>query len=128
MKRNVSFYSILLSLVALILSYRGGEVAFAADAGRTAAASPSSSVRFLPPTTGAPSVRVTGGSRGSGDASITLDVLAPNDTGVTTREQPALFWFESKPAQAKFELHLLQENKAEPVVPVTGEPATKALI
>src|SRR5258708_15913546 len=124
MKRNVSFYSILLSLVALILSYRGGEVAFAADAGRTAAASPSSSLRFLPPTTGAPSVRVTGGSRGSGDASITLDVLAPDDTGVTTREQPPLFWFQSKPAHAKFDMTSLQPTQHNQLVQRTAHPPT----
>jgi hypothetical protein len=69
---------------------------------------------------------VTGGSRGSGDAAMTLDVLAPNETGMTTLEQPSLFWFQSKPADAKFELTLLQENKAKPLLQVTVQRSTKA--
>src|SRR5580765_3571728 len=103
MKWNVSFYRKSLWLVALILSCRGGEVALAADAGSTGAASPSPGVKFRPATSGAPSVRVTGGSRGAGDTSITLDVLAPDETGLTTQEQPSLLWYQSKPAMAKFE-------------------------
>src|SRR5262249_51817741 len=93
------------------------------DTGQAGAAS---GVKFRPMTTGAPSVRVTGGSRGTGDATITLDVLAPDEIGVTTQEQPSLFWFQSKPAEAKFELTLLQENKVKPLVQVMVERSTKA--
>ncbi len=60
MKRNVHRYRRLLWLVALLLSCRGGEVAFAADAAPPRTASAPSAVRFRPVTTGAPSVRVTG--------------------------------------------------------------------
>ena len=83
-------------------------------------------VKFRPPVTGAPSVRLTGGSRGTGDSTITLDVLAPDDAGLTTQEQPSLFWFQSKPANAKFELTLLQENKVKPLVQVTAERSLSA--
>ncbi len=62
--------------------------------------------------------RLTGGSRGSGDASVRLDVLAPDQTGLTTQEQPSLFWYQSKPAAASFELTLLEENKVKPVLQV----------
>ena len=86
-----------------------------ADSSKTA---PTSTVRFRPGTAGAPSVRVTGGSRGSGDSTITLDVLAPDETGLTTQEQPSLLWYQSKPAQAKFELTLLEENKPKPLLQV----------
>jgi uncharacterized protein DUF928 len=127
MKTNISLYRSLLWLVALILSYGPGwQVAFAADAAQAGAASTASSVKFRPATSGAPSVRVTGGSRGTGDATITLDVLAPDDVGVTTQEQPSLFWFQSKPAEAKFELTLLQENKPKPLVQVMVQRSTKA--
>jgi hypothetical protein len=61
---------------------------------------------------------VTGGSRGSGDSTITLDVLAPDETGLTTQEQPSLLWYQSKPAPAKFELTLLEENKPKPLLQV----------
>ena len=126
MKTNETFYSRLLWLVALLLSCsQAGQIAFAADAAQPAAGA-SSGVKFRPMVTGAPSVRVTGGSRGAGDATITLDVLAPDDIGVTTQEQPSLFWFQSKPADAKFELTLLQENKVKPLVQVMVERSTKA--
>jgi hypothetical protein len=61
---------------------------------------------------------VTGGSRGSGDSTITLDVLAPDETGLTTQEEPSLLWYQSKPAPAKFELTLLEENKPKPLLQV----------
>jgi len=82
------------------------------------AAAPTSTVRFRPGLSGAPSVRVTGGSRGSGDSTITLDVLAPDETGLTTQEEPSLLWYQSKPAVAKFELTLLEENKPKPLLQV----------
>jgi Domain of Unknown Function (DUF928) len=81
-------------------------------------ATPAPAVRFRPGSSGAPSVRVTGGSRGSGDSTITLDVLAPDETGLTTQEEPSLLWYQSKPAQAKFELTLLEENKPKPLLQV----------
>ena len=93
---------------------------------KPAATNSSSKVRFRPPTAAAPSVRVTGGSRGIGDTAITLDVLAPDDIGLTTQEQPSLFWFQSKPAEAKFELTLLQEDKIKPVVQFTIERSAQA--
>lgn len=84
----------------------------------SSAAAPNSAVRFRPGSSGAPSVRVTGGSRGSGDSTITLDVLAPDETGLTTQEEPSLLWYQSKPAPAKFELTLLEENKPKPLLQV----------
>ena len=83
-------------------------------------------VKFRPPSTGAPSVRLTGGSRGIGDTTLALDVLAPDDVGLTTQEQPSLFWYQSKAATAKFELTLLQENKIKPLVQVTAERSLSA--
>jgi Domain of Unknown Function (DUF928) len=126
MKINARLYREFPRVVALLLlCSQGGDVVFAADA-KTESASTSSAVKFRPPATGAPSVRVTGGSRGSGDASITLDVLAPDETGVTTQEQPSLFWYQSKPAAAKFELTLLEENKAKPLLQVNASGSGSA--
>ena len=87
---------------------------------------PPQQVIYRPAAKSAPSVRVTGGSRGSGDATITLDVLAPDETGLTTQEQPSLFWYQSKPAEAKFELTLLEENKVKPLLQVKVERSSKA--
>ena len=114
-------WKMILALTVLLLCRQGGELAYGQTAGQKPASSTSSALKFRPPTTSAPSVRVTGGSRGSGEATITLDVLAPDDIGTTTQEQPSLFWFQSKPANAKFELTLLQENKIKPVVQVVVE-------
>jgi hypothetical protein len=83
-------------------------------------------VLFRPPATGAPAVRVTGGSRGVGELMLRLDVLAPDDIGKTVQEQPSLFWYQSMPAEARFELTLLQEEKVEPLVRVAVERAAKA--
>ena len=83
-------------------------------------------MKFRLKSTSVASVRVTGGSRGTGDAAVTLDVLAPDDVGTTTQEQPSLFWYQSKPAEAKFELTLLQPNKVKPLVQVKIERASKA--
>jgi hypothetical protein len=55
-----------------------------------------------------------------------LDVLAPDEVGVTTQEQPSLYWFQSKPATAKFELTLIEENKPKPIVQVVVDHSTKA--
>jgi len=104
----------------LLTSYLAGNLAFAEDGQKSAG------VKFRPSSSSAPSVRVTGGSRGSGDASVTLDVLAPDEVGVTTQEQPSLFWFQSKPANAKFELTLLQENKAKPLIQIMVDRSSKA--
>ena len=125
MKSNITFNRRLLWLATVLLTCRwGGEVAIAQAPAQAGAAS--APVKFRPATSGAPSVRVTGGSRGTGDTTITLDVLAPDEIGVTTQEQPSLFWYQSKPAQAKFELTLLQENKVKPLIQVQVERSTKA--
>src|SRR5438105_2014654 len=89
-------------------------------------AASSAGVKFHPPNRGSASVRVSGGSRGSGDSTITLDVLAPDDIGITTQEQPSLFWYQSKPAAAKFELTLLEDNKPKPILQVGVERSTRA--
>ncbi len=114
---------LLLSLAGLLLGTSAWEL-HAQPA--TKPATPPAAVKFRPPTTGTASVRVTGGSRGTGDAAITLDVLTPDEIGVTTGEQPSLFWFQSKPADARFELTLLQENKVKPLVQVKIDRSAKA--
>ncbi|MDD5141073.1 MAG: DUF928 domain-containing protein [Verrucomicrobiales bacterium] len=83
-------------------------------------------VIYKPAKGSAPAARVTGGSRGNGDATITLDVLAPDDTGLTTQEQPSLFWYQSKPAKARFELTLIEQDKTKPVLRVDVERASNA--
>jgi len=113
-------------LAALLWCRAGVESVSAENATQSGGATNAAPVKFRPSGSGAASVRVTGGSRGSGDSAVTLDVLAPDEIGVTTQEQPSLYWFQSKPAQAKFELTLLEENKPKPIVQVMVERSTKA--
>ncbi len=115
----------LLLLALLLAGGFGTERVLAQNAAQKLPAN-SSGVKFLPKTTGTASVRVTGGSRGSGETAVTLDVLAPDDVGTTTQEQPSLFWYQSKPADAKFELTLLQDKKAQPLMRVKVDRASKA--
>ena len=116
-----SFINLFWVLTAILWCAQGTESLFAQ------ATTNSTKVKFRPVGAGtAASVRVTGGSRGTGDDQITLDVLAPDETGITTQEQPSLYWFQSNPAKSKFELTLLEENKPKPIVQVMVERSTKA--
>ena len=116
-----------LVLVALLtLCFNPAEAAFGAEAAQKPTPGKSSGLKFRPPATGAPAVRVTGGSRGTGDTLVTLDVLAPDDVGVTTKEQPSLFWYQSRPSTSKFELTVLHENQVKPLVHISLDQATKA--
>ena len=121
MKANARRCFTILTAVALTLPCS----VWSAEAESKSAGS-SKPVTYKPTTKGAPSVRVTGGSRGTGDAAITLDVLTPDATGLTTQEQPSLFWYQSKPATAKFELTLIEENKVKPLLQINVERSEKA--
>jgi hypothetical protein len=127
MKAMLQFAVRFLLINSLLLFCRFGAGQALAQPAAPKPAASKSGIKFLPKTTGMASVRVTGGSRGSGEAAVTLDVLAPDDVGTTTQEQPSLFWFQSKPDDnAKFELTLLQEKKAKPVVQVKMDHASKS--
>ena len=55
----------------------------------------------------APMARVGGGIRGTEEKQIVFTVLAPEQTGYTTKEQPSLYWYQSQPAEnMEFELTL----------------------
>jgi Domain of Unknown Function (DUF928) len=69
--------------------------------------------------------RVSGGARGGG-VDVTLYALAPNHVAITTKAQPSLFWFQSKPAKAKFELTLVEPKKPKPLLSLTGPEANNA--
>jgi Domain of Unknown Function (DUF928) len=76
----------------------------------------------------APEVRVDGVARGADSALLTLTVLAPKRVGETTKEQPSLFWFQSKATTNRFELTIIQGKKPEPFVELTlNEPSTEGV-
>ena len=125
MNRSLKFF-----LAIVVSSHLGLRLSWAQTNQPSPAApaspAPAHKIKFLPQTSGEASVRVTGGSRGTGPETIALDVLAPDEIGITTQEQPSLFWFQSKPANARFELTLLQDNKVKPLVDVQVDRAAKA--
>jgi hypothetical protein len=125
MRRNLPAFSCNWILAAFLLCTWGMDLVRAKDAKAPAPTNPAP-VKFRPVIKGAASVRVTGGSRGTGESSVTLDVLAPDEIGITTQEQPSLFWYQSKPANAKFELTLLQDKQVKPLVQVKIERSSKA--
>ncbi len=70
---------------------------------------------YHPPKRGVPGGRVGGGTRGSGDEAPTLAVLAPDHVGLTTHEQPTLYWYLSKPAPYPIELAIVRSLGVQPL-------------
>jgi hypothetical protein len=77
---------------------------------------------------GAPASRVGGGSRGTADITGELSVLAPDHTGLTTRSQPTLYWYLSRPANARLDVTVMNEEKIDPLLEkVIGVPKTAGI-
>jgi hypothetical protein len=68
--------------------------------------------------------RVSGGARGGG-ADASLLALVPDHAALTTQAQPSLFWFQSRPVNAKFELTVVEPKKPKPLVSLTSPDADK---
>jgi hypothetical protein len=81
---------------------------------------------YKPPLRGAPGGRVGGGTRGTGREAFILSVLAPAHTGLTTSEQPVLFWFISGPSSHPVELTLVDPQKSDPLLELRIEPPVAA--
>lgn len=88
----------------------------------TAAPSP---FTYKPPMRGAPATRVGGGTRSAGVA-LTLNVLAPGETGYTTQEQPTIYWFVSEAVNSPVELTLISNESlqaaSKPLLEITLQP------
>jgi hypothetical protein len=69
---------------------------------------------YQPPMRGAPAARIGGGTRGVGGSTLELVALAPDHTGLTTKEQPTLYWYLSEPAPAKLEVTLINDEDIDP--------------
>ena len=84
---------------------------------REAKAEESSAPVYKPPLRGAPGGRVGGGTRGTQGRDIfVLSVLAPDHTGLTTKDQPSLFWFISSDTSLPVELAIVDPNATEPLL------------
>jgi hypothetical protein len=81
---------------------------------------------YKPPMRGAPGGRVGGGTRGTGREAFVLSVVAPTHTGLTTSEQPELFWFISSASSYPVEFTVVDSQKTDPLLELRIEPPVKA--
>jgi hypothetical protein len=71
---------------------------------------------YRPPLRGAPASRIGGAHRGGEGEDWTLVVLAPEHTGLTTAEQPILYWYTSQDVDQPVELTLIEDGAIDPIV------------
>ena len=102
--RNVLHFALVLS-VAFLLA-----VPLFAEAADSSTSPSESTFVYNPPLRGAPSRRVGGATRGSGKADFVLNVLAPDQTGLTTQAQPILYWYASGPSTTSVELTVIAQR------------------
>lgn len=82
---------------------------------------------YQPPLRGATQGgRVGGGTRGVGDQPVTVDVLAPDHTGLTVNDQPTLYWFVSKTINQPVELTIIDNSNIDPLLEISLEPPIHA--
>jgi hypothetical protein len=89
-------------------------------------ANESATFTYKPPLRGAPATRVGGGTRSVGAKSLTLSVLAPNETGYTTRDMPTIYWYVSETINRPVEVTLTTteplRDAATPALEITLQP------
>lgn len=73
-------------------------------------------ILFKPPLMGAPATRIGGGTRGITGESVKIQVLAPEQTALTSRAAPTLYWHVSGPSSRSVEVSLSLESESEPVL------------
>ena len=71
---------------------------------------------YRPPLRGAPQARMGGGTRGEGDDAPEVYVLTPEHMGLTSIEQPVLYWYLSRAVKARYEFVLMGETDYDPLV------------
>ena len=84
------------------------------------------SVAYKPPMRGAPLTRVGGGTRSVGASVLTLNVLAPGETGYTMQEKPTIYWYVSDTVNSPVELTITStaslQDAATPAFEITLKP------
>ena len=108
-------------LAGLALGFFIANPAVSAEATGTTVSAKSSSKSagefvYRPPMRGAPLARIGGGTRGIGDTTLELAVLAPDHTGLTTKEQPTLYWYVSEPVPARLEVTVINDDAIDPAL------------
>ena len=102
------------------------QVAQAPTEGARKVDAPVGAITYNAPLRGAPATRVGGGTRSAATKSVQLSVLAPSDTGLTTRDKPTIYWYVSETLQKPVELTLINNESLEaaskPAFEVTLQP------
>ena len=70
-------------------------------------------IAYKAPLRGAPATRVGGGTRSVAMKPVALSVLAPNETGYTTRDKPTIYWYVSEPLSYPVELTIVSTESLE---------------
>ena len=83
-------------------------------------------ILFKPPTSGAPSTQMGGGTRGLGNSSIDIQALAPTQLSLTSQASPDLYWYISQAAPNSIEFSLSAETTGEIIIEQTLPTVTKA--
>ena len=81
---------------------------------------------YRPPMRGAPGGRVGGATRGTGRSLFVLSALAPDHTGLTLDEQPALYWYLTTTVSSPIEVTLLDPRVAAPLLQLRIPPPIRA--
>ena len=106
----------LLAATTTVMADTGKSAAEKDAAVTKASATSTGGFAYRPPMRGAPAARIGGGTRGIGDMTLMLVVLAPDHTGLTTKEQPTLYWYASEPVPAKLEVTLINDDDIDPTL------------
>lgn len=105
---------------SLLVAHPGHASEAAAQAEGDVVSTPAAEVPvYRPPLRGAPRTRVGGGTRGGGDSALFIEVLAPEQTGLTHVAQPALYWYLSRYVPARYVFVLIAEQARDPVIETT---------
>lgn len=80
---------------------------------------------YKPPQTGAPTMRIGGGTRGTSSAPVQLQVLAPLQTAFTAQPQPVLYWYQSQTQATSVEIAITQEGVDTPLLDKILPPIEK---
>ena len=89
-----------------------------------ARAQPGDAPEYNPPSRGAPSGRVGGGTRGL--RVLSLAALAPDHTGLTLSAQPALYYFVPASTAVRIALRPAADANAQPLIEKDLPPAARA--
>lgn len=81
---------------------------------------------YIPPSRGAALARVGAATRGNRTDLGSLQALAPDHVGLTTRAQPRLYWYLAEPSATRLDVTLIDDASAEPLVEVVLQPPVTA--